>query len=83
MSFERFFVEAVSQRLEKLGMSHREFGMRLLGENGARLWLRVRNPNNSDKPRKLTLEEACRIAEILGEDFPSLVWKISQEMDKQ
>ena len=79
-NFERFFIEAVVKRIEALGMSHREFGMKLMGEHGARIWLRTRSPNDNEKARKLTLEEAYRIAEILHEDFPSLIWQVKQEM---
>lgn len=80
--FERFFVEAVCRRIEKLGMTHRDFGIQLFGpKSGARLWLRVRNPNQSEQTRKLSLEDACRVASIFGMDFPSFVWTIYQERE--
>ncbi len=75
--FERAFVALVAEKVEAAGMSHSEFGRRALGEeSGSRLW---RSCRDAVKPRRVLLAEAHRMAEVLGTDYPTMVWEITRE----
>lgn len=80
--FEIAFVDYVASRVESSEMSHSEFGRRVLGEkSGSRLWRCCRH--GTPQRRFISVSEAHVMAEILGEEFPSLIWKISQWLDER
>jgi len=81
--YERFFVQEVTNMAREKGLSHSEFGRRLFGEEGGRMWRTVRDPMNTRKPRRISLGEAHKIAELLEVDLPSLIWAISQKFDAE
>jgi len=76
-NFEQVFIKLVAERVEDAGLSHSAFGKRVFGEaSGVRLWRACRDMEK--RRRKLTLDEAYRMAEALGTDFPTMVWNIAQ-----
>jgi len=83
MEFEKTFVDVVTERVVAMGLSHNEFGKRVFGEDGGRLWRSVRDPQNRGKRRKVSLSEAYTIAQELGTDLPSLMWEVNQYTKKQ
>ena len=79
--FEYFFIEEIARRLDEAGLSHSEFGRQVFGEHsGSRLWRAARGEN---RKRGLSLSEAFKMAEILGTDYPSLIWDIYQKAKKE
>lgn len=75
--FERAYVALVAERVEAAGMSHSEFGRRVFGdESGSRLW---RSCRDTGRTRRLLLAEAHKMAEVLGTDYPTMVWEITRE----
>jgi len=77
-SFERVFITLIAERVEVSGMSHSEFGRRVFGDSsGVRLWRSCRDFEK--RRRKLTLDEAYRMALALGTDFPTMVWNMVRE----
>ena len=81
--YERFFVQEVTNMARERGLSHSEFGRRLFGEEGSRMWRTVRDPMNTRKPRRVSLGEVHKVAEILDVELPSLIWAISQKFDAE
>ncbi|ABM29791.1 hypothetical protein Dvul_2780 [Nitratidesulfovibrio vulgaris DP4] len=75
--FERALVALIAEQVEQRGMSHSEFGRAIFGqEHGPRLWRTARDPKRA---RKITIAEAYRMAETLGTDLPTLLWRITQD----
>ncbi len=79
--FERAFVALVAEKVAAAGMSQSEFARRVIGkESSARLWRATRMGLTKDaEPRAVSLSEAYRMAETLGEDFPTFIWEIARE----
>lgn len=78
VAFERAFVALLAERVESSGMSHSEFGRRVFGEDsGSRTWRSTRDP---ERARKITLAEVHLAANVLGLDFPTMVWQFTQEI---
>lgn len=74
-SFERVFITLIAERVEASGMSHSAFGRKVFGDSsGIRLWRSCRDFEK--RRRKLTLDEAYRMAVALGTDFPTMVWNM-------
>jgi len=83
-SMEREFVKEVCRRIEKKGLSHREFGKRLFEtDDGPRQWAKVRNPTGDGKTRKLSLDECYKIAEVLEADLPMILLKIAIKTEEE
>ena len=59
--FERMFVDEVILELQKRNMNHLTFGNSFFGEDGGRIWRRIRDPLSQGKPRRLTMGEAYGI----------------------
>lgn len=79
LDFEKIFVDHISGMLQEKGISHNEFGKLVFGEtDGGRLWRSIRDPQNSGKRRKVTINEAYTMATVLGTDLPYIMWQISQ-----
>ncbi len=79
--FERAFTLLLTEEVEKKRLTHAEFGRMVFGEEiGARAWRKVRHDN---KPRKMSIAEAYKAAEVLGKDYPALVWEIEKEAEKR
>ncbi|MDR3044031.1 MAG: hypothetical protein LBU75_07175 [Desulfovibrio sp.] len=77
IAFERALVALVAERVENSDLSHSEFGRRIFGEeSGSRLW---RSCRDATRPRRILLAEAHRMAELLGMDFPTMIWQFTQE----
>jgi hypothetical protein len=77
-NFERVFITLVAERVKAAKMSHSEFGRKIFGESaGVRLWRACRDFEG--RGRRLTLDEAYRMADVLGTDFPTMVWNMVQE----
>lgn len=77
VQFERALVALVAEKVEASGLSHSEFGRRVFGEeSGARLWRSCRDP---ERARKVVLAEAYTMAEVLGQDLPTMLWQLAQE----
>jgi hypothetical protein len=77
-SFERVFITLIAERVEASPLSHSEFGRRVFGAaSGIRLWRSCRDFEK--RRRKLTLDEAYRMADVLGTDFPTMLWNMVQE----
>lgn len=77
--FEKIFIDYVVELLAQKGISHNEFGKLVFGDtDGGRLWRSIRDPQNSGKRRKVSINEAFSMAQTLGTDLPSLMWQISQ-----
>jgi len=74
--YEQAFIKLIAERVEDIGMSHSEFGKLVFGKaGGVRIWRSCRDIEG--RGRSLTLAEAYRIAEVLGSDFPCLVWNLT------
>lgn len=80
--FERAFIALVSEMVEQKGLSHSDFGRLVFGEtSGVRLWRWCRS--NGGRTRRLMLGEAYAMADALGMDFPTLVWKLTKEIEEK
>lgn len=78
---QKAFVEDVSKRLAETDISHNQFGKDIFGEaSGGRIWRGLRE---GARTRKLSLEEACRMAERLGLEFPNLLWSVAQGLNNR
>ncbi|WP_051258220.1 hypothetical protein [Desulfovibrio cuneatus] len=76
--FERQFILAVDERVEKSGLTHSNFGRKVFGEvSGERLWRKCRDVKN---PRKISFAESYAMATLLGIDYPSFVWQVGQRV---
>ena len=56
------FVDEVILELQKRNMNHLTFGNSFFGEDGGRIWRRIRDPLSQGKPRRLTMGEAYGIS---------------------
>lgn len=78
--YELAFIKHVSDRVERCGLSQRQFAKAVFGpDNGPRIWQRVRNPRPEEKRRNLTLEECAKIASFFDEDLSDLILRIYKE----
>lgn len=79
--FEGLFIEAVADLVENSEMSHSEFGRAVFGDaSGDRLWRAARGER---RKRSVTVGEAYVMAEVLGLDLPTLLWRIVQDKKMQ
>lgn len=79
--FERAIVALLEERVDASGMSHSEFGRRIMDGDGVRLWRLCRAKDG--KRRRLTICEAYAAAEVFGEDFSAMMWSFTQEARKR
>ena len=81
--FERMFVNEVILELQKRNMNHLTFGNSFFGEDGGRIWRRIRDPLSQGKPRRLTMGEAYGISTFLGIPYPDLVWRVCKKYEEK
>ena len=81
--FERMFVDEVILELQKRNMNHLTFGNSFFGEDGGRIWRRIRDPLSQGKPRRLTMGEAYGISTFLGIPYPDLVWRVCKKYEEK
>lgn len=80
--FERAVVALLEERVDASDMSQAEFGRLIMGAtDGARAWRLCRAKEG--KRRRIALCEAYAAAEVLGEDFASMIWGFMQEGRKR
>ena len=84
--FERAFVELVGRRLEKQGWKKGEFAAKVWPDvdqrSAAVLWSSVCKAGKNGRPRNVSIAEALRIADVLGEDVGYL-FAIARESVKE
>ena len=84
--FERAFVELVDRRLEKQGWKKGEFAAKVWPDvdqrSAAVLWSSVCKAGKNGRPRNVSIAEALRIADVLGEDVGYL-FAIARESVKE
>ena len=79
--FEKAFILLLAEKVEEFEIPHAEFGRMVFGEEiGPRTWRKVRH---DPKPRRMTIAEVYKAAEVLGKDFPSLAWELEKEAEKR
>lgn len=79
--FERAVVMLLEERIEARGMSHSDFARDVMGGDPIRSWRLCRAKDG--RTRRLRLSEAYDAAEVLGEDFASMMWQLVQEAKKR
>lgn len=79
--FERAVVTLLEERIEARGMSHSDFARDVMGGDPIRAWRLCRAKDG--RTRRLRLSEVYDAAEVLGEDFASLMWQLVQEAKKR
>ena len=77
------FVDEVILELQKRNMNHLTFGNSFFGEDGGRIWRRIRDPLSQGKPRRLTMGEAYGISTFLGIPYPHLVWRVCKKYEEK
>lgn len=80
--FEKMFIEFVTNKIEEKNISHSDFARqvypgRTLG-TAERIWRQLRNPAKDKPPRRLSLSEAYKMSQVLGSEFPALIWQTDQ-----
>jgi len=79
--FESLFIEAVAEQIDDSDLSHSEFGRAVFGNaSGDRLW---RSCRGEKRKRTVSIGEAYVMAEALGVDLPTLLWRIIQAKTSQ
>lgn len=79
--FERAVVTLLEERIEARGMSHSDFARDVMDGDPIRSWRLCRAKDG--RTRRLRLSEVYDAAEVLGEDFASLMWQLVQEAKKR
>lgn len=79
--FERAVVTLLEERIEAMGMSHSDFARKVMDGDPIRSWRLCRAKDG--RRRRLRLSEAYDAAEMLGEDFATLMWQLLQEARKR
>ena len=79
--FERAVVALLEERIEARGMSHSDFARDVMDGDPIRAWRLCRAKEG--RTRRLRLSEVYDAAEVLGEDFASLMWQLVQEAKKR
>lgn len=79
--FERAIVQLLEERIEDQGMSHSDFARHVMDGDSIRSWRLCRAKDG--RRRRLRLSEAYDAAEVLGEDFATLMWNLLQEAHKR
>lgn len=82
MTFERLFFETALERAKKKKLSKRAIAKMLFWEhsNPERAMQALQGKTSSGKPQRLTLAEAYRLANIIGEDFAKYCTMIEYKM---
>lgn len=77
--FERKYIEHIADMLDKSGVSYSDFARKVFPDQGnpEGKWRRLRNGHMGKFP-SLGVADAVRMSEALGENYPSLVWQVSQ-----
>jgi hypothetical protein len=86
--FERRFVERIMEIVEERNLKLKDFaaliwaGRKPESLDTKRMLISIRKPApRTGKFQALKLREACRMAEILGEDLAHLVWEVERDLD--
>lgn len=72
--FEREYIRLVTEQAKKRGLNHSQFARLAFGTDTSPevKWRQIRNTSKTGKPQRLSLADACRLAEALDQYFPSL-----------
>ena len=79
--FEKVVVELLEERIAAKGLSHSDFAREVMDGDPIRSWRLCRARDG--RRRRLRLSEIYDAAEVLGEDFASLMWQFLQEARKR
>ena len=85
--FERVFVEMVQRRLQEREdkMTLSEFARLVFPDKKSpyrQLRAIIGESSKTGRPQSVRLEEACRMALVLEQDFPSFCWDVWQAVKK-
>lgn len=88
IEFERQIIGYAIKELEQQKMSHSAFARLLWPEDAKESdyavlsrWRRMRNGYTDGIPQRITVETAYNIAQALGYDFPTFIWKVAMHSE--
>ena len=82
LRFEREFVRQVSRMAADQGLNYSQLARRAFRTDASPevKWRQIRNVSKAGKPQRLSLTDACQLAEALGQYFPALCFTVWESL---